>query len=102
MVPWWYNFKRTARFYDYLRDDPEFSDVTLVFEKECMFETAQIMLTNSNTLFTESAHWAGSVLELRCRFVCLSVCLFVTIENTLFRRSWRLLVEGRIANIDLG
>ena len=34
-------------------------------------------------------------------YVCMSVCLSVTIQNTHFRVSWRLLVEGRIANIDL-
>ena len=30
-------------------------------------------------LFTESAHWADSVIESRCPFVCLSVCLFVCV-----------------------
>ena len=40
------------------------------------------------TIFTESAHWADSVIESRCP----DVCMCVTIQNTLFRRSWRLLV----------
>ena len=44
-------FKHTARSYEDLRDDPEFSDVTLVCE-ERQFETHKIMLTNSNTLFS--------------------------------------------------
>ena len=43
-------FQHTARSYEDMRDDPEFSDVTLVFE-ERQFETHKIMLTNINTLF---------------------------------------------------
>ena len=30
-------------------------------------------------LFTESAHWADSVIELRCPSVCPSVCLSVCV-----------------------
>ena len=44
-------FQHTARSYEDMRDDPEFSDVTLVFE-ERQFETHKIMLTNINTLFS--------------------------------------------------
>ena len=33
--------------------------------------------------------------------ICLFVCLSVTIQNTHVQRSWRLLIEGRIANIGL-
>ena len=37
-----------------------------------------------------------------CLSVCLSVCLLsVTIQNTPFRVSWRLLVKGHIANIGI-
>ena len=43
-------FQHTARSHKDMRDDPEFSDVTLVFE-ERQFETHKIMLTNINTLF---------------------------------------------------
>ena len=43
-------FQHTARSYEDMRDDPEFSDVTLVFE-ERQFEAHKIMLTNINTLF---------------------------------------------------
>ena len=37
-------------------------------------------------IFTESAHWADSVIESQCPSVCLFVCVFVSIQNTLFRR----------------
>ena len=42
-------------------------------------------------MFTVSAHWADSVIELRCPSVCLSVPL----RNTHLQRSWRPLVEER-------
>ena len=32
-------------------------------------------------LFTESAHWADSVIESQCPSVCMSVCLFVPCEE---------------------
>ena len=47
---WLYDFNHTARSYKDLRDNPEFSDVTLVCEEQ-QFETHQIVLTNSNILF---------------------------------------------------
>ena len=31
--------------------------------------------SSQGLIFTESAHWANSVLELQCPSVCLSVCL---------------------------
>ena len=34
-----------------MRDDPEFCDVTLVWEKELEFEAHRILLANSNTCF---------------------------------------------------
>ena len=52
-------------------------------------------------IFTDSAPWASSVIELPCPSVCLSVCVFVTSRNTLFRRSWRPLVKKLIPNIGL-
>ena len=51
----------------------------------------------SVAIFTDSAHWADSLIESRCPSVCRSV----TIQNTHFRVSWRLLVDGRMANIGL-
>ena len=33
--------------------------------------------TTENNTFTESAHWADSVIEPRCPSVCTSVCLCV-------------------------
>ena len=52
-------------------------------------------------MFCQIFQWIGplvdSVIELQCQCVCVSV----TIQNTHFRVSWRLLVEGYIANIGL-
>ena len=36
---------------DHMREDPEFCDVTLVWEKELEFEAHRIILANSNTCF---------------------------------------------------
>ena len=47
-------------------------------------------------IFTDSALWAGSVIESPCPSVCVSV----TSRNTHFRRLWRPLFKERILNSD--
>ena len=42
--------------------------------------------------FTETVHWADSDIDLQC----MCVCLFVTIQNTLFRKMLRSLVKGKL------
>ena len=37
--------------YDHMRDDPEFCDVTLLWEKVLQFKAYRILLTNRNTFF---------------------------------------------------
>ena len=75
------------------------SDI-LLFHKHVYKNALRISTTGIeiwNSVFPESAHWADSVIESQCP----DVCLCVKIQNTLFRRSWRPLVEGCIANIGL-
>ena len=41
------------------------------------------MLVSGKDIFTESAHWADSVIESRCPCVCTSACVFVPCEEDL-------------------
>ena len=41
----------------------------------------------STNIFTDSALWAGSVIESPCPFVCLSVCLSVPSGAVFLERS---------------
>ena len=50
------------------------------------------------SIFTDLPHWADSVIELQCPPVCLCVCVFVTVQNNLFRRLLRSLVKDCVAN----
>ena len=59
--------------------------------------TSSTTLSDFN-LLTKSAHWAHSVIELRCPCVSMYVCMSVTSQNTLFQRLWRPLVwDSRLA-----
>ena len=54
-----------------------------------IFEKRTPRCKNGPPFFTDSALWAGSVIELQCPSVCMSV----TSQNTHFRVSCRLLVK---------
>ena len=45
-----------------------------ILTDSCYWQFIQIVLAK---IFTDSALWAGSVIEFRCLFVCLCVCVFV-------------------------
>ena len=51
--------------------------------------------------FAESTQWADSVIQSPDPSVCVSSCLFMTIQNTLLWMLWRPLVKGCIVNIGM-
>ena len=55
--------------------------------------TSRDLASPSCRIFTDSALWAGSVVEFQCPFVCV----FVMSQNTQFRMSWRPLVKEWIS-----
>ena len=61
------------------------------------FLTIEEIKHNKDLFSLNLPHWADSVIESPC----LSVCVSVTIQNSLFRRLWRPLVEGRIVDISM-
>ena len=52
-------------------------------------------------LFTDSALWAGLVMELPSASVCMSVCVSVPSQDTHFRRLKKVLDKEHIANFGL-
>ena len=54
-----------------------------------------------HNVFTDSALWAGSVIESPCPSFCRSVCLSVKLRNTHFQREIKLLIKRCIANFGL-